>query len=186
MKIEMTRHQAIIPEVQGVNPDLLQDFWLQMRCTGPDLFAIQKFDGSTTQYIDTGWMPHKKGEDIPTQELRDCVSKLDALGAFVNKHLAEGLEETSAKKYTFHVANDEKCYSIYSKCSNGVIGVGWRFNDGDLAKARIMAVFTLYALGLQNADVDAVLWEMCYRHLPYVMDMDLSVADRVYLKHAAL
>ena len=37
-----------------------------------------------------------------------------------------------------------------------------------------------------RAEVDAVLWEMCYRHLPYVMDMDLSVADRVYLKHAAL
>ncbi len=186
MKIQMTRHQAIVPEVQGVHPNLLQDFWLQMRCTGPDLFVIQKFDGSTTQYIETGWMPHKKGEDIPTQELRDCVSKLEALGTFVKKHLATGLEVTSTKRFAFHEEHSEHCYGIYCKCSDGVIGVGWRFNDGDLAKAKIMAVFTLYVLGLQNAEYDPELWEMCYRHLPFAMDMDLSVADRVYLKHVAL
>ena len=182
MKIEMTRYQDNVLET-GVNPNLLQDFWLQLRCTGPDLFTIQKFDGSTAQDIQNGWMP--QAQETTTKDLRECVNELNSLKTFLGDHFNKAFAVIKSE-HDFHEEQlkDEHCYCVYCKCNGGIIGVGWRFRDGDLIKAKMMAVFTLYAFGLQNAECDPILWEVSYRHLPFAMNMDLSVADRVYVKYA--
>lgn len=180
MKIEMTRYQDSTLDL-GVNPNLLQDFWLKLRCTGPDLFTIKRFDGSVTQDIQKGWMPQSKETTI--EDLRQCVSELKALQSFVEAKLEDASKEIT-RVCDFREERSDHCYCVYCKCSDGIIGVGWRFRDGDLVKAKMMAVFTLYAYGLTNADTDPVLWEVCYRHLPFAMGMDLSSADKVYIKYA--
>ncbi len=181
MEIEMTRcDQKIL--VQGVNPNSLQDFWLKLRCTGPDVFAIFEFDGSEAREIQTGWMPQK--EETSTQELRECVCNLELLEAFLREHSDTALA-TIKNELTFHEAQlaDTHCYCIYCKSKKGIVGVGWNFRDGDLIKAKMMAVFTLYAFGLSNAEYDPLLWNVAYRHLPFKMNMNLSVADRVFFKY---
>lgn len=181
MKIEMTRHQEA-PGVTGVNPDTLQDYWKILRCTGPDVYTIQMSNGLTTQKIDNGWMPHKREEDITTDELRECVEQLETISEFVEAHLAEAFAEThNTEEFVFHEVQANHCYAIYCKCSDGTVGVGWRFRDGDLVKARLMAIFTLYALGMKkkNAEADPLLGEMCYRRLPFDMQMDVRTADKV-------
>lgn len=182
MKIEMTRCQDIILYA-GVNPNLLQEFWCQLRCTGPDLFSIQKFDGSTAQNIQNGWMPQAK--ETSTKELRECVNDLNSLQAFLESHFNAATEKVK-NNFDFHEerAVDQNCYCIYCKCNNGIIGVGWRFRDGDLVKAKMMATFTLYAFGLSCAESDSTLWDVAYRHLPFATGMDLSIADKVYIKYA--
>lgn len=182
MRIKMTRCDQNVVE-QGVNPNLLQDFWLQLRCTGPDLFTIFNFNGSEAREIQTGWMP--QGKETTNTELRECVRELDSLKAFLRDYSDTAFAKIN-KEFDFHEErlDEPHCYCIYCKCKDGIIGVGWRFRDGDLVKAKMMAVFTLYAFGLTNAEYDPVLWDVAYRHLPFAMNMDLSVADRVYVKHA--
>lgn len=182
MKIKMTRCDQRVLE-QGVNPNLLQDFWLQLRCTGPDLFTVFNFNGSEAREIQTGWMP--QGKDTTNAELRECVRDLESLKSFLREHSNTALAHIT-KEFDFYEVKLEEshCYCIYCKCNNGIIGVGWRFRDGDLIKAKMMAVFTLYAFGLSNAEYDSLLWDVAYRHLPFAMHMDLSIADRVFLKYA--
>lgn len=182
MDIKMTRCNQKNLE-QRVNPNALQDFWLQLRCTGPDLFCILKYDGSEAREIQTGWMPESR--ETTTQELRECVRDLTKLKAILKDH-TDTAHAKIKKEYDFHEERleDAHCYCVYCKCSEGIIGVGWRFRDGDLIKAKMMAVFTLYAFGLSNAESDALLWNVAYRHLPFAMNMDLSIADRAFFKYA--
>lgn len=183
MEITMTRcdnHDAL---VQEVNPDLLQVYWLQLRCTGPDIFTINKYNGSEKRDIQRGWMP--RNQETTIEELKECVKELDALNAFIDKYSNRAREDI-INDYDFYETRqlDTNCYCIYCKCSDGIIGVGWRFRDGDLVKARMMAAFTLYVYGLQSADSDPLLWDIAYRHLPFAMNMDLTLADKVFVKFA--
>lgn len=181
MNIKMTRCQRILE--QEVNPNLLQDYWCQLRCSGPDIFVITKFDGSNNHTLQNGWMPEAKDSSI--EELRECVRELESLKEFVESASKEAF--TKIKRIRdFHEVRcaDRHSFCIYSKCKDGVIGVGWRFRDGDLAKAKMMATFTLYSFGLINCDADKVLWEAAYKHLPFATGMNLTLADQVFIKHA--
>ena len=165
-----------------VNPNLLQEYWLQLRCTGPDVFNIIKYtnDGQAIN-LQNGWMPQGKEtiQDLKSLLVRACNLK---------KNLNNNSKEAANK---IHTVNDfaeytdiqDKNYCIFCKCSDGIIGVGWRMNDGDQLKAKLLAGFTLYCLGLMSGDNDPVLWEVAYRHLPFAINLDLGVADKLFVKY---
>ena len=76
-------------------------------------------------------------------------------------------------------------YSIFGKSVDGVVGLMWA-NDGDLAKAKLLASFALYVIGLSSVKSDNVLWEAAYRHLPYHSSIDLKVADEMFAHYLAM
>lgn len=180
--------EDVSPEKQGgsklnVSPDLLQAYWAYIRCTGPDFFCIA-IHNKETQQIQHGWMPQSDGYTVV--DLRRYKEELEEL-----KHLLEQKLETATIKVKrtpdIYEAQDKNlhAYCMYCRCKNGVIGVGWRFEDGSLVKARMMSAFTLYSLGLLCAKEDPILWEVAYRHLPFATGMDRSMADAIIMKHLA-
>lgn len=164
-----------------VSPDLLQAYWSNIRCTGPDFFAIVVHDGEPKQ-VQHGWMP--QGGNFSTEDLRRYNVELEDLKLFLVKNLET--EATQVRMVSdIHVIRNENLHAccMYCRCKKGVIGVGWRFEDGSLTKARLMCAFTLYSLGLMNANNDPILWEVAYRHLPFITGINKDEADLIILQH---
>lgn len=178
--------EYVSPEKQGgsklnVSPDLLQAYWANIRCTGPDFFCIA-IHNKETQQIQHGWMP--QSDDFTVVDLRRYNEELEELKELVAEKInnAVAFIQKTPDLYEVH---DEKLhtYCMYCSCKCGVIGVGWRFEDGNLTKARMMSAFTLYALGLLRAKDDPVLWEVAYRHLPFITGINRDEADAIILQH---
>lgn len=165
----------------NVSPDLLQAYWAKIRCKGPDFFAIATYNGETQQ-IQHGWMP--QSDNYTLVDLRRYNQELEELKELVSKKI-DNAATFIRKTPDIYEIQDEKlrAYCMYCSCKRGIIGVGWRFEDGSLVKARMMSAFTLYALGLLRAKEDPVLWEVAYRHLPFVSGMDRTIADAIILQH---
>lgn len=166
-----------------VSPDLLQAYWAGIRCTGPDFFATVIYNGETQQ-VQHGWMP--QGNDYSLIDLRRYNDELEELKRLLEQKLETAVINVK-KTPDIYEAQDEKlhAYCMYCRCKDGVIGVGWRFEDGSLIKARMMSAFTLYSLGLLCAKEDPILWEVAYRHLPFATGMDRGMADAIIMQHLA-
>lgn len=166
-----------------VNLDMLQEYWQSLRCSGPDLFRVVKyFDASKVCVeLQRGWLP--KGDENP-ERIETLVDRSKSLSSFVQEQAAEASKKIS-NPFDFYEAERNGFYALFAQSMNGVVGVAWS-NDGDMIKAKMMAAFALYCLGLKCAGSDIVLWEACYRHLPYRSRIDLQMADKLFASYLTI
>ena len=158
-----------------VDADLLQQFWSSLRCEGPDIYNVIKYDGATVTRVDKGWMPRGTERN---SDLRELVKQAEIL----DKSLTSNIRKVSIERECDFVKlslKSDNTYMVFCKCSEGIIGVGWRLKSGNLKKAEMLAAFTLYSIGLLHPKEDEILWNISYRHLPFELKFDLSQADKI-------
>ena len=178
--IEMnTREAKISLDKPKVDADLIYKFWTKMRCTGPDIYQVVGFGATGAKRIQHGWLP-KGDENI--KRLEGLVVKAGKLETTLvgNLALAESKVKSTSDFYEVRSKSDNM-YFLYCKSDMGVVGVGFFVTDGDIKKAKLLAMFVLYAYGLLSAKVDPTLWDAAYRHLPYWdQNFDLNAADELF------
>lgn len=168
-----------------IDVDLLQSYWTKLRCSDTCLFKVVKFDGFKCVEHQRGWLPQGDEKKDP-EKVDELLARSDALGRFAND-CARAAYERITKTCDFYEKFDNQngFYSIFGKSVDGVVGLMWA-NDGDLAKAKLLASFALYVIGLSSVKSDNVLWEAAYRHLPYHSSIDLKVADEMFAHYLAM
>ena len=153
--------------------NVVQDLFDELRGNGPDLFKIVRF-GKDNEYkeVQNGLLPYDA-------EFSEVV--YDSLSNFIKSHSKD--KEVSGASDFFEAEDEEHClYAIFIPSSDGVVAVGWYGKDGNLSKAKMMACYAMYAFGLMSISKDKVLYEACYKHLPYHHRdcMDLKTADSFF------
>ncbi len=164
--------------------DLQYEFWSSLRCEGPDIYNVIKYDGTTVTQVDKGWMPRGTERN---SDLRELVKQAERLEKCLTSNIRKVVIERECDFVKLSLKSDNT-YMVFCKCSEGIIGVGWRLKSGNLKKAEMLAAFTLYSIGLLHPKEDEMLWNISFRHLPFELKFDLPQADKIiksYLKKLA-
>jgi len=178
--IEMnTREAKISLDKPKVDADLIYRFWTKMRCTGPDIYQVVSFGAAGAKRIQHGWLP--KGDES-IKRLEGLVEKAGKLETTLVGNLALAYSKIKSMSDFYELSSkSDSTYALYCKSDMGVVGVGFYVTDGDIKKAKLLAMFVLYAYGLLSAKVDKTLWDAAYRHLPYWdQSFDLNAADELF------
>lgn len=176
MDIMMTKCSKHTTTLQKeVDADLLQKFWSGLRCEGPDIYNVIKYDGVAVTQVDKGWMPRGTERN---SDLRELVKQAERLEKCLTSNIRKVSIERECDFVKLSLKSDDT-YMVFCKCSEGIIGVGWRLKSGNLNKAEMLAAFTLYSIGLLHPKEDEMLWNISYRHLPFELKFDRSQADKI-------
>ena len=165
-----------------IDVNMLQEYWTRLRCSDVCLFKVMKYDGFKCVERQKGWLPQGDENKNP-EKVKKLLSRAEALGCFANDCARVAYDEV-ARPCDFYEKSDSEngFYCIFAKSVDGVVGLAWA-NDGDLVKAKLLASFALYEIGLNSAKSDNVLWEAAFRHLPFHSSIDLKVADEMFANY---
>lgn len=157
-----------------INLDMLQAFWLSLRCMGVDLMKIIRYTSDSVEELQKGWFP--TGTESNSDYL-GLFKRAEELSDFAISHM-EGAKAAIKETRDFYEAfdDDRGYYVVFAKCDDGVICVAWSNADRVTAKAKLLAAFTLYALGKQSK-ADHSLWDATTRFLHWQVCPALNLAD---------
>ena len=182
---EISERSVVNAASLKVDVNMLQAYWEKLRCSDTCLFKVMKHDGTVSSEQQKGWLPQGDERKNP-EKVSMLLARADALGRFAND-CARTAYDKITKTSDFYEESDDQMgfYCIFAKSKDGVVGLAWA-NDGDLVKAKLLASFALYEIGLVSAKSDKVLWEADYRHLPFHSSIDLKVADEMFAHYLAM